>query len=64
MEQYTLPPPPRRKRQCLVDTFQWWAAWAVPGLGMFSEGAEAGSAQGRTISVAKRTRQLQPSSGR
>jgi hypothetical protein len=42
MDRYTVQPPARRrKRQALAEAFRWWAAWAVPGLGMFSEGESA-----------------------
>jgi hypothetical protein len=33
--QYTKPR--RRLRQPVLDAFNWWARWSVPGLGMFSE---------------------------
>jgi hypothetical protein len=35
-------PATERRRWTLRSAFRWWAAWAVPGLGMFSEGEGAG----------------------
>jgi len=29
---------PKPKKRPVVALFQWWAGWAVPGLGMFSAG--------------------------
>lgn len=38
MGEYTKPENPRaKKRTALFNAFHWWAAWSVPGLGMFSE---------------------------
>jgi hypothetical protein len=38
MERYTKHEEPKKgKRSMLRAAFDWWAAWSVPGLGMFSE---------------------------
>jgi hypothetical protein len=38
MEHYSKPVPPRRKKRTLpAAALRWWAAWAIPGIGMFSE---------------------------
>ncbi|KAI8465659.1 MAG: major facilitator superfamily domain-containing protein [Monoraphidium minutum] len=38
MERYTRRRPPAKpKVHPVLRAFQWWAAWSVPGLGMFSE---------------------------
>ncbi|GBF98449.1 proton phosphate symporter [Raphidocelis subcapitata] len=38
MEAYSKPEPARRKKRALpMAALRWWAAWAIPGIGMFSE---------------------------
>jgi hypothetical protein len=36
----------------LRSAFDWWAAWAVPGLGMFSEGEGAAAAAAAVAAAA------------